>query len=183
MRASRLLFPIAVLLALVACRRSPRARTLEGRTLEPLREAPVVALLFVSTDCPVSNRYAPELARLRTRWRQRGVPVHLVYPSGLATAITARAHLREYSLGEDALLDDDRELALAACADVTPEAAVFARGQRVYHGRIDNRFAAFGRMRPEATTHELEDALEAAVRGAPVRVPHALAVGCALPQR
>ena len=32
-------------------------------------------------------------------------------------------------------------------------------GSLVYHGRIDNLFEDFGRARPAATTHELEDAI------------------------
>jgi hypothetical protein len=37
-------------------------------------------LVFVRTDCPISNRYAPELRRLQDRFAPRGMAFWLVYP-------------------------------------------------------------------------------------------------------
>ena len=56
-------------------RRRDRPRDLEGRrrTADSRPRAPRRSvLLFVSTDCPISNRYAPELRRLRERFAPRG---------------------------------------------------------------------------------------------------------------
>jgi hypothetical protein len=65
---------------------------------------------------------------------------------------------------------------------VTPEVAVFSsQGKMIYHGRIDDRFVEFGRMRPAPTTHELEDAIAAVMAGKAVPNPSAPAVGCAIP--
>jgi hypothetical protein len=67
---------------------------------------------------------------------------------------------------------------------MSPEAAVFlVRGdalREVYHGRIDDRYLAFGRERPAPRRHELEAALVAALEGAPVLPPGGPAVGCAI---
>ena len=38
----------------------------------------------------------------------------------------------------------------------------------VYHGRIDNWYVEFGSSRPAPTTHELSDAIQAAMKGKPV---------------
>jgi hypothetical protein len=63
--------------------------------------------------------------------------------------------------------------------EITPEAAVFDRQhQLVYHGRIDNLYEDIGRSRPAATTHELQDAIQAALRGQDPLVKTAPAVGC-----
>jgi hypothetical protein len=48
----------------------------------------------------------------------------------------------------------------------------------VYHGRIDNWYEEIGRSRPAATTHELQDAIQAALRGQDPPVKTAPAVGC-----
>jgi hypothetical protein len=70
----------------------------------------------------------------------------------------------------------------AAQVKVTPEAAVFsADGRLVYHGRIDDWYADFGRARPTPTTHELYSAVEAAIAGKMVAVAAVPAVGCFLP--
>src|SRR6266511_6118056 len=60
---------------------------LDGRAVDPLAEADVVALLFTSTSCPLGNRYAPELGRIYERWHARGVAFWLVYPDDDAAAV------------------------------------------------------------------------------------------------
>jgi hypothetical protein len=50
----------------------------------------------------------------------------------------------------------------------------------LYRGRIDNRVADFGSTRPEATVHDLKDALDAVLAGRPVAVPFTKSVGCAI---
>jgi len=48
----------------------------------------------------------------------------------------------------------------------------------VYHGRIDNWYEDLGRARSLATTHELDDAVTAALEGRAMVPEHADAVGC-----
>ena len=52
----------------------------------------------------------------------------------------------------------------SARVEITPEVAVF-NGQRelIYHGRIDNWYKDFGHARSAPTTHELDDAIQAAL--------------------
>src|SRR5207253_9122812 len=58
-----------------------------------------------------------------------------------------------------ALRDPQHALVTQAQVQVTPEAAVFdANHHLLYHGRIDDLYQDFGRARPAATTHELDDA-------------------------
>ncbi len=62
---------------------------------------------------------------------------------------------------------------------VTPEVAVFdARSRLVYHGRIDNWYADFGRSRPAPTTHDLDVAIRATLSGKPPALGVTDAVGC-----
>ena len=154
---------------------------LAGRPVDPLRDPGVrlSVLVFVQTDCPLSNHYAPEIQRLHARFSQRGAVFWLVYPDATETADAIRRHLSEYGYGLDALRDPDHALARKASARVTPEVAVFAAGERlVYHGRIDDRYVEPGRARPAASTHDLEAALDAALAGRPVPRAEAPAVGC-----
>ncbi len=139
-------------------------------------------LLFVGTDCPISNRYAPELRRLYERYAPSGVAFWLVYADPAADAAAVRRHLGEYRLPEIALLDPGRALVKAAGVRVTPEAAVFvptAGGPRLaYRGRIDDRYVALGRMRPAPTVSDLDEALAAILSGRPVPRETTPAVGC-----
>src|SRR5213080_4435901 len=41
--------------------------------------AKAIVFLFVSTDCPISNRYAPEIRRVKDKFARAGVRLWLVY--------------------------------------------------------------------------------------------------------
>ena len=126
---------------LVGCRPDPpKALDLAGNPVDPfVNRAPVVVLLFVQTDCPISNRYAPTIARLHARFEPQGVAFYLVYPDRREDADAIRRHGREYDLPGQALRDVQHALVKRVGASVTPEAVVLgARGNIVYRGRIDD---------------------------------------------
>jgi hypothetical protein len=155
---------------------------LDGHPADPLvSDAIATVLVFVSSDCPISNRYAPELRRLYGRYSPRGVAFSLVYPTARETSAKVREHVREYSLPFGAVLDPAHVLVARANATTTPEAAVFARGGAlVYHGRIDDRQIDFGITRPEPTRHDLKDAIEAVLDGRVPEEKEAAPIGCAI---
>jgi hypothetical protein len=141
----------------------------------------ITVLVFVSSTCPVSNRYAPEVRRIHDRYRPRGVAFELVYAGRGETVPRIKDHMASHGYALRGLRDPAHTLARRAGASVTPEAAVFGRsGELVYRGRIDDRQVDFGVARPEATRRDLEDALEDALagRGGPTRVVPA--VGCSI---
>jgi len=156
------------------------ALTLDGQSVDPFAASsgkPVV-LVFVRTDCPLSNRYAPLLQEMQRAYANK-VKFWLVYPDKRATAKQIREHLGEYHYSIPPLRDPHHALVKRAFASITPEAAVFdARGALLYHGRIDNWYVDSGRSRPVATTHELQSVLDSALAGKPSPVLTAPAVGC-----
>ena len=167
---------IAILfVALAGCRDGATGGVvaLDGSAADPLAGTRgVVVLLFTRTDCPISNRYAPEVGRLADAFANRGVDIWLVYPDPRTTAEQITAHLGEYRSPCSALRDPRHALVARAGATVTPEAAVFnASREMVYCGRIDDRYVTFGQARPEPTRRDLENAIEAALSGAIVAEP------------
>jgi len=156
------------------------AQDLDGKPVDAFARSKgrVLVLVFVRTDCPVSNRYAPQLQELSQKYRGKA-DFWLVYPDREQTASRIRAHLEEFHYSIAALRDTRHALVERARATITPEAAVFAAsGRLVYHGRIDNQYEELGRPRRQATTHELADAIAAALRGRTLSPDHAAAVGC-----
>jgi hypothetical protein len=156
------------------------ATDLEGKPADPFRAAQgkVVVLIFVRTDCPVSNRYAPTIQQLSVLNTEKAA-FFLVYPSRKETSETIRKHDRDFGYTLAALHDPQHILVKQSQAQVTPEAAVFDAHRRlVYHGRIDNLYEDFGHARKTATTHELADAIAAAIAGKMLTRNATPAVGC-----
>ena len=156
---------------------------LDGVVVDPLKAAgKIVVLIFVRVDCPISNRYAPTIQGIERRVRIENagrVAVWLVYPDRSESAEQIRKHEKEFGYDLPALRDVQRSLVAESHAQTTPEAAVFdANRKLVYHGRIDNLFEDFGRARPAATTHELEDGIHAALDDREVASASVPAVGC-----
>jgi thiol-disulfide isomerase/thioredoxin len=153
---------------------------LVGNPVDPLKMASgkVVVLIFVRTDCPVSNRYAPTIQKLSDEHADK-VAFWLIYPSKAESAAVIRKHEREYGYKLPALRDPQHVLVKESRAEITPEVAVFDASRKlVYHGRIDNLYEDIGRARSVATTHELQDALAAALGGKSLAADSAHAVGC-----
>ena len=170
-----------LLVALSACGRDLRVEDLSGRALDPFAGPERVrAFVFLSTDCPISNRYAPDLRVLHDRYTARGVRFEFVYPDAASDASAVRAHLAAYALPTRALRDPRHLLARRSAVTITPEAAVYSRGALVYHGRIDDRFVSYNRERPRPLHRELIDALDAALADRAPAVSTAPAIGCTL---
>ncbi len=157
---------------------------LEGKSVNPLADpgAKAVVFIFIRSDCPISNRYAPEVERLRKKFAPGKVKFWLIYPDGDETTSAIRQHIKEYNYNCGALRDPRHELVKAAGASVTPEAAVFvldrSGARMIYRGRIDDQYAAFGKHRVTPTVRDLEDVLAAVVKGATVKLKTTQAVGC-----
>jgi hypothetical protein len=162
---------LALLLAAAACAADdPFASSARARVL-----------IFVRTDCPITNRYAPELQRLSQEFSGRGAEFWLVYPDSAETAVSMKRHRAEFNFPGTVLRDPRHSLVKLAHATTAPEAAVFdSAGKLLYHGRIDDRWVNPGTARPAARTHDLEDAIAAVLAGHRPAQAATPAVGCSL---
>lgn len=158
------------------------ARDFEGKPHAAAEmEAKASVWLWLSPDCPISNAYAPEIARLTAEYTARGVRLNFVYSEPDLDNAALAAHARAYGLRSSLFRDDDGRLARACGITITPEVAVIdAHGKLAYRGRIDDRFVALGRERSVVTTRDLRDALEAMLAGRPIATPRTPAIGCAM---
>jgi hypothetical protein len=157
-------------------------QTLGGQSIDALQPPPgtkAIVYVFTSTECPVSNRYAPEIRRIEQTFASRGVLFRLVYPSRFETADAVREHMASFAYGKlEAVRDPALALVGFTGVTITPEVAIIVDGKLVYRGRIDDRFVELGVERPKATVHDLSDALTAIFDGRPVARPTTQAVGC-----
>ena len=160
-------------------------QTLTGTAVDALRApagAKAIVYIFTSTDCHVSNRYAPEVQRIVRTFAPQGVVFRLIYPSRTESEAAIRAHQRAFAFEglTEALRDPALALVKFSGATITPEAVVVVNGAVVYRGRIDDRYVELGRVRPAPTRRDLRDALDAVLAGRPVPAPETKVSGCTI---
>jgi len=159
-------------------------RGLDGKAVDLRAPAGgATALIFYSTECPISNAYSPTYNRVAAGFNADKVRfLGVCVDPDLADADVA-AHAKDFDLKFPVVRDRDGAAARALGAKVTPEAVVLDdRGRVRYLGRVDDQFA--GRQKPNANpaTHELRDALTAVIEGRTVAVDRVPAVGCPIPE-
>jgi hypothetical protein len=162
---------------------------LDGRSVDQLAPpgSRAVVLFFAASDCPISNRYIPEIERLDREFAPDGVRFWWVYPNPGDTSGVVRRHDQQFDIHGEAVLDTEQHLTAMAHATITPEVAVFVPAgaglREVYRGRIDDRYVSLGQERPSARKHDLEDALRAITSNRPVAPPGGPPVGCSIVPR
>jgi Redoxin len=139
-------------------------------------------LFFLTPDCPISNRYAPEINALVKENAEKPLRFHVVYADPDLTVEAAQKHAEAFGYRCPVLLDPRHKLVAATGVTITPEVAVVrADGQVAYRGRIDDRYPQIGIKRQAPTRRDLREALSAMLADRPVPTPRTKAVGCIIP--
>ena len=193
--ASRLVVLIvpAFLAALAVAPSSPAqplaqvdAREVLGVDGRPIRLVPArggaTAVVFYSTECPISNEYSPTLRAISEAQPAGRASVVGVCVDPDASPAAVAKHAAEYGLKFPVALDRDGSIVARFGAKVTPEVVVLDDSSRVrYRGRIDDTYPARGKRKANPATAELKDALAAILDGREVAVDQAEAIGCPIP--
>ena len=147
-----------------------------------------VVVLFWSTACPWTDRYAPRVADLVSSYAPAGVGFVLVtsggprldaaQPGGAAgEGLAVRRQPAAAGLTAPYVADADGALATAFGARATPHAFFFGPDRTlVYDGAIDDSPADAGRVR----VPYLQQAMDQSVAGLPVEVMKTQAFGCTI---
>jgi thiol-disulfide isomerase/thioredoxin len=158
---------------------------LNGVPLNPTvaTEAKAVVLIFLASDCPISNRYAPLVNRMYETYKTKGIDFFAVYPMNSETVSGIKTHQQDYGYEMPALMDKDHFLVNQTNAMVTPETAVFlpgnpAKGSWIYKGRINDLYVYFGKWRHEPTSNDLSDTLDKILSGEALEPRKTRAIGC-----
>jgi hypothetical protein len=154
----------------------------KATTLADISGAKATVLLFVGVECPISNKFAPDVSALTRAYAAKGVPIVPVYANYGTVETDALQHAKQYFPQNRLLLDLKQTLADAVGATVTPEAVVLDAERTIrYRGRIDDRFVERGKAKTTgAATSDLRAALDSILAGKPVKTPQTVAIGCAI---
>ena len=70
---------------------------------------PLRVLVFTTTDCPISNRYAPEIQRLAAKFSGK-VKFVLVYPVSTDSPELIREHQKKFGYSLESIRDTTHQL-------------------------------------------------------------------------
>ncbi|WP_406695584.1 redoxin family protein [Singulisphaera sp. Ch08] len=148
------------------------------RSLDDFGKKKAFVVVATNTTCPVVQRYLPVLAQLEKTYRDRGVQFLAlnVGPDDSITEMAARSveAKTEFPFVKDIDSACARKLGLRR----TPESVVIDSQSRIrYRGRIDDQFRLTGE-RPQASRHDLRDALEDILAGREVARSETSVDGC-----
>lgn len=147
--------------------------------LEALAGKKGTVLVFLSTECPLSNGYLPTLERMAEQYREKGIEFVGVNPNDGQSLRDISLHRRDFGFAFEVVKDAGAKIAAALGATHCPEACLFdGSGRLRYRGRIDDRYVRRGGAPRNVRSHDLKDAIEAVLAGRPVSVERTTPVGC-----
>jgi peroxiredoxin len=145
-------------------------------SLASLKGKAGTVIIFMATQCPISNAYNARMQKLSDDYRARGVNVVGINSNSTEPAAEVKSHAAEKGLTFTILKDANNKIADRFSAQATPEAYLLdASGKLVYHGRIDS--ARYGYL---ITSADLRDAIEATLAGRAVGKAEVKAFGCSI---
>ncbi|HTR81176.1 MAG TPA: thioredoxin family protein [Bacteroidota bacterium] len=145
-------------------------------SLTDYKDAKAVVVMFIATQCPVSNGYNTRMVSLYNDYKEKGVVFLGINSNKQESVEEVKEHAKEHGFEFTVLKDDKNVVADKFGATVTPEIYVISPSLDIlYHGRIDD-----SRRELDVTTHDLRDALDAILAGKSVAVSETRAFGCTI---
>jgi peroxiredoxin len=161
-----------------------KAKAIDGRRLElKLQDGQFLTVIFYSTQCPIANATAEELALMAKTMNPEKVRFLGVCVDPDITTAEVLTHAKEYQLNFDLVHDQSGTLTRKFGASVTPEAFVIdSIGHVRYQGRINDKFVDRPRKNPNPEKNDLKLALDALTQGKNPAVSQTKAIGCPVPE-
>ena len=115
--------------------------------------------VFISSECPVSNKYIPKLNNLFSEFKKKGIKFIAVNASPENSIQDIRRHALEYKVKLSVVHDVDQKVMSKLKATTTSEVvALSSAGRLFYRGAIDDQFSV-GNSKLKARYHYLRDAI------------------------
>lgn len=134
-------------------------------SLAELKDAKVVVVTFVGTECPLAKLYGPKLAKFAKDYESKGVSF-LAIDSNVQDSLSAiAAYARVHEISFPVLKDLSNRVADQFSAERTPTVYVLDGERKIrYTGRIDDQYG-IGFQKDKARERELVAALDEVLAG------------------
>lgn len=152
----------------------------KSQKLADLKDQRAVVIAIVSTDCPISRKFAPTLARLEKTYSEKNVSFIYVNPSSSVSADDVTASIKTHGFAGPYIRDQDGKVARLLGATHTTDVFVLdAYRTVVYRGAVDDQYGQ-GYALDAPRRQFLVDAIEATLGGDRPNTAATLAPGCPL---
>jgi peroxiredoxin len=145
-------------------------------SLTDYKDAKVIVLMFIATQCPVSNAYNARMVSLYNDYKSKNVVFVGINANKQESVEEIKKHAADHGFEFTIMKDDKNVIANKLGATVTPE--IFALNpslEILYHGRIDD-----SRRDSTVTSRDLRNALNEILSGKQVTSAETKAFGCTI---
>jgi peroxiredoxin len=148
----------------------------KGHSLSDYKNSKAIVVMFISTQCPVSNDYNTRMAKIYSDYKDKNVTFIGINSNKQESIDEIKKHSKDNNFGFTVLKDKDNIIADKYDASVTPEIFVLnGKYEILYHGRIDD-----SRKMAEVETNDLRKTLDEILAGKSVSNPKTKAFGCTI---
>jgi peroxiredoxin len=145
-------------------------------SLSDYKDSKAIVIIFVATECPVSNAYNSRMEDLYKEYNTKGIAFLGINSNKAETVEMIKEHAEENGLTFTILKDKNNVIADEFEASFTPEVYVLNADLNIlYHGRIDN-----SKKESEVEIQDLKNALDEILAGKEVTNKATKAFGCSI---
>ncbi|MEW6507606.1 MAG: thioredoxin family protein [Bacteroidota bacterium] len=144
--------------------------------LSDFKTSKAIVIIFVATQCPISNDYNSRMAEVYNDYKDKGIAFIGINSNKQESVEEIKQHSKDNNLQFPILKDEKNVIADKFAASVTPEVYVLNGSFEVlYHGRIDD-----SRKQSDIKTKDLRKALDEILGGQSVSNKKTKAFGCTI---
>ena len=152
------------------------------RAFSEFKDRQALVVVFLGSECPIANRYVPDLNALHDEYTTRGVQLLAINAAPLDSAADVARHRREFGIRFPVWRDPEHVAVKLFDAQRTPQAFVLDSKKVIrYNGRIDDRLG-YTHALPKARRQDLIVALKEVLAGKKVSQPTTEFMGCIIPR-
>lgn len=145
-------------------------------SLVDFKSSKAIVLMFIATQCPVSNAYNVRMVELQKDYSSKGVAFVGINSNKQESVEEIKNHSKDNGFAFPVLKDWNNVIADKLEASVTPEIYVLNTNFEVlYHGRIDD-----SQREGKVTSKDLRATLDNILGGKSVEVQETKAFGCTI---
>ena len=148
----------------------------KSHSLSDYKDFHAIVLMFIATQCPVSNAYNSRMVQIYKDYQDKNVAFLGINSNKQESIAEIAEHSKENEFKFAVLKDDNNVIADKFEAQVTPEIFVLNSDFEIlYHGRIDD-----SQRESNVKSQDLRQALEQILTGEKVTTPETKAFGCSI---